>query len=207
MPPNPVCDPSAPPPARPIQFDELPEDLASRIAADAEPLSYLAAFLDCGTHQPDAPASGTDFTEALKSALPADLIGVAALGVAGGMESNYELTQYQRRARQYGFSADWIAEVSAMGPDPRHTRLDSRQRAVRELAEAVLADGGRGARPAFERVLSLLDPGEAVGVLLLIGQYIAHAYVANALELTDPTGATEPTEHVRQGHGRGGLNH
>lgn len=161
---------------------ELPEPLAERLAPRMQRLGYLGAFFAYAAHQPDALAGFIDFTESLKKTLPVDLAEVVALSVAGALHSGYELAQHKRLATRLGLADEWVGAVLDGPPDV----LDAAQTAVRDLTSAVLAHGGHRARPPFERVVNLLGPADAIGVLLLIGRYVAHAHVANTLELTDP---------------------
>lgn len=166
-----------------VGVHELPEPLAERLAPRMQRLGYLGAFFAYAAHQPDALAGFIDFTESLKKALRVDLAEVVALSVAGALHNDYELAQHKRLAARFEFTEDWVGAVLDGRPDV----LDATQTAVRELTSAVLANGGHGARAPFERVVNLLGPADGVAVLLLISRYVAHAHIANTLELTDPT--------------------
>lgn len=175
-------------PLEPVSPVYLPESLRGRLGARIQRLGYLGAFFGYTAHQPDALAGFVDFTEALKAALPDDLTEVVALTVASQLGNEYERSQHVRLARRLGFDAEWIDELTTPAKPHGESRLDERQQAARRLALAMLADGGHGASPRLIDAVKALGDSDAVGVLLLVGRYVAHGYISNALELTDPRG-------------------
>lgn len=167
----------------PIEPQQLTAALAERLQPRIDRLGYLGAFFAYSAHQPDALAGFIDFTESLKHALPPDVAEVVALTVAARLRNEYELSQHERLSVRLGYPGEWVRAAR----DGHDQLLDIPQRSVRNLACAVLEDSGLGARPAFERAVDVLGSTAAIGILLLIGRYVAHAHIANTLELTDPT--------------------
>lgn len=166
---------------------ELPDLIATRLSRRLDRLGYLGAFFAYAAHQPEALAGFIDFTESLKTTVRPELTELVALRVATALGNTYELAQHQRLAGRYGFGVAWIG--AAQSGDV--TELGQPEGAVCEFVNIALTAGGHGSRKAFARVAELVGVEEAVGVLLLLGRYVAHAHIANVLELTDPTRGTE----------------
>ena len=168
---------------RRLTFDELDPDLRQALVAKVERLGYLGEFFAVGGHQPAATAAFQAFTEALKAALGAELTEAVALAVAAALGNDYERTQHERLSGALGFPVAWIAAATGRG-DP--AELGEAAQAARRLALAVVADYGRGAADELARTVDILGEERAVGVLLTVGRYVAHAAVANTLELAAP---------------------
>lgn len=179
---------------RRLAFDELDPALHQALAAKVERLGYLGEFFAVGGHQPAATGAFQAFTEALKSALDPELTEAVALAVASALDNDYERTQHERLAASLGFPVEWIAAAIGRG-DP--VVLGAEAAAARDLALAVVADYGRGAAPVLARVVDVLGEERAVGVLLTVGRYVAHAAVANTLELAAPVDGVVATEAAR----------
>jgi len=179
----------------PVEPSALDAALAARLSARMDRLGYLGAFFAYAAHQPAALAGFVDFTESLKGALPDGLSEVVALASATRLANEYELAQHIRRARVLGFSDQWIAEAtgrdessSEMGTHTHCAHLSDDELAARDLTHCVLRDAGHGSSSSFDVVVGQLGAQAAMGVLLLIGRYVAHACVANTLGLTSPVG-------------------
>lgn len=170
-------------PVRRLRYEELDPALQSVLQAKVERLGYLGEFFAVGGHQPAATAAFQEFTEALKSALPTELSETVALTVASALGNDYERSQHEQLARALGFSDTWIA--GAQGKADAGT-LGTGALAARQLALAVLKDMGRAAAPSLENLVDIVGESVAVGVLLTIGRYVAHAVVANTLDLAPP---------------------
>lgn len=175
---------------RRLRFEELAPELQDALRAKVDRLGYLGEFFSVGGHQPAATAAFQNFTESLKQALPPELTEVVALSVASSLGNAYERTQHEQLAASLGFPVGWIAAAVGSG-DP--AELSREARAARELALAVVDGYGRGARPALERAVDVLGEERAVGVLLTVGRYVAHAAVANTLELAAPVDGVVPS--------------
>ena len=168
-----------------LALDELAPELREKLRPRVARLGYLGEFFACAGHQPDALAGFVDFTEALKEALPARLTQLLALSVAGELGNAYERHQHERLALRLGLERAWIAAVNAR--DPEHASgLDATDRAAQSLALAVVRRGGRGVSRELEAVVERVGAELAVGVLLVIGRYLAHAAFVNALEIRPP---------------------
>lgn len=168
---------------RRLGFDELDPELKDALRAKVDRLGYLGEFFAVGGHQPAATAAFQHFTEALKQALPHELTEAVALSVASALGNAYEQVQHERLAATQGFSVEWIAAVVGDG-DP--SALSEEARAARQLALAVVEGYGHGAAGELARAVDVLGEAHAVGVLLTVGRYVAHAVIANTLELAAP---------------------
>ena len=187
--------PSEPRALRPAELTNLDPALSARLTPRIERLGYLGAFFAYAAHQPAALTGFVDFTESLKDSLPDGLAEVVALAAATVHRNEYELVQHVRRARVLGFSDQWIAEAtgrdessSEMGTHTHCAHLSDDELAARDLTHCVLRDAGHGSSSSFDVVVGQLGAQAAMGVLLLIGRYVAHACVANTLGLTSPVG-------------------
>jgi len=170
-------------PVRRFGYEELDPVLQNVLRSKVERLGYLGEFFAVGGHQPEATAAFQEFTEALKAALPPDLSEVVALSVASALGNDYERSQHEQLARTLGFSDTWIAAAEGKA-DP--APLGEGAQLARDLALAVLGTMGRGAGDAMERLIAVVGEAPAVGVLLTVGRYVAHAVVANTLGLQPP---------------------
>ncbi len=168
-----------------LALAELAPDLREKLRARVARLGYLGEFFACAGHQPAALAGFVDFTEALKEALPARLTQLLALSVAGELGNDYERNQHERLALRLGLERVWIAAVNAR--DPEHAiGLDATDRAAQALALAIVRRGGRGVARELDAVVECVGAEVAVGVLLVVGRYLAHAAFVNALEIRPP---------------------
>jgi len=168
---------------RRLTFDELQPDLQDVLRPKVDRLGYLGEFFAVAGHQPAATAAFQRFTESLKDALPAELSETVALTVASFLGNDYERSQHEQLASTLGFSEAWIAAAEGRGPA---STLSKAAAAARNLAMAVLDDMGHGAHSALERLCDIVGEEAAVGVLLTVGRYVAHAVVSNTLELAAP---------------------
>jgi alkylhydroperoxidase family enzyme len=168
-----------------LALDALAPELREKLAPRVARLGYLGEFFACAGHQPEALAGFVDFTEALKDALPPRLAELLALSVAGELGNDYERNQHERLARRLGLTRTWIAAVNERDPEAA-AALAPTDRAVQRLALASVRRGGRGVTPELEAVVALAGAAQAVGILLSISRYAAHALFANALEIRPP---------------------
>ena len=168
-----------------LGLDELPPALAEKLRPRVARLGYLGEFFACAGHQPAALAGFVDFTEALKQALPERITQLCALSVAGELGNDYERNQHERLALRLGLERTWIAAVNRRDPDSG-VELDATERAVQRLALEAVRSGGRGTAAQVEDVVGRVGAEQAVGILLVIARYVAHALVVNALEIRPP---------------------
>jgi alkylhydroperoxidase family enzyme len=171
---------NAPIPPADMLSDSLSTALAPRVAR----LGYLGGFFAVCARQPDALESFVAFTESLKRSVPGDLTEIVALCVATLLENEYEHAQHVALCRRTGMSEDWIRAVTA--GDVTSSRLTPQQRAVLRLSAAVVRNAGHRSREELEAVITECGPDLAVGIVLLIARYIAHAHAANLFGLVDP---------------------
>jgi alkylhydroperoxidase family enzyme len=165
-----------------LEMDDLPAALADALRPRVQRLGYLGEFFKCAANAPDALLAFNRFTEALKEALPERTTEVVALTVATRLDNAYERHQHERLCRRLGFADDWIRAVQALRPEA----LAGAERAVQALVLAVLAQHGHGVQPQLEAVIDALGAPAAVAVLLVIGRYVTHSLVVNALALRPP---------------------
>lgn len=136
-------------------------------------------FFRYSAHQADA------FTEAVKTALRADLSEVIALTEASRKYNEYERNQHQRLARKLGFATEWILDLCGAEAEPES--LDAGQQAVRDLAIAMVDDS-----PPTRTSLDADAPGHRLPALAG-----GHKGVADpdriALRLADQPGRRELT--------------
>ena len=159
---------------RRIGFDDLDPALQEVLRARVERLGYFGEFFQCAAHQPEALVSLSALTEQLRGALPDDVAEIVALTVATVTSNDYERHQHERLSLKLGLSEEWVRSVVALeeGGIVQRTVLD------------LLRDHGRGAD--VDALATEHGDAFAVGVLLLIGRYLMHSTVVNALGLAPP---------------------
>jgi alkylhydroperoxidase family enzyme len=168
-----------------VDFERLPAELAAALQPRARRLGYLGEFFRCAAHQPAALLSFMRFTDDLKGALPDNLTEVVALTVAAWMGNAYERNQHEHLCRKLGLADEWIRAVNALQPDVS-AALEENERRVQRLALAVLEGRGHGVQAQLDAVIAGLGAAQAMAVLMLIGRYVTHAFIVNALELAPP---------------------
>jgi alkylhydroperoxidase family enzyme len=168
-----------------LTFEQLAPAVQQVLDARVKRLGYLGEFFRCAGHQPDILVPFMEMTEALKRALPDRLTEVGALTVATMMANDYERHQHERLSRKLGFGEAWVAAVERLEPHAE-TDLNEAERAVQRLVIAILDRRGRGVAAELDAVIDLIGTGQAIAVLFLIGRYLTHAVIVNALELAPP---------------------
>lgn len=168
-----------------LSFDELAPSAQRVLEARVKRLGYLGEFFRCAGHQPDILVPFMEMTEALKKALPDRLTEVGALTVATVMANDYERHQHERLSRKLGFGEAWVAAVETLQPDTAEGMSDE-ERAVQRLVIAAIERRGRGVAAELEAVIALIGANKAIAVLFLIGRYLTHAVIVNALALAPP---------------------
>lgn len=168
-----------------LTFDQLVPAVQSVLDSRVRRLGYLGEFFRCTGHQPDILVPFMEMTEALKHALPDRLTELGALTVASVMRNAYELHQHERLSRKLGFGEDWIAAVEQLAPDAAPSLSDG-ERAVQRLIIAAIEQRGHDVGPMLEAVIDHIGPDQAIAVLFLVGRYLTHAVIVNALSLTPP---------------------
>jgi alkylhydroperoxidase family enzyme len=168
-----------------LEMAELAPQVQETLAARVKRLGYLGEFFICSGHNPDVLVSFMEMTEALKEALPDKLTEVGALTVAGAMGNAYERNQHERLSEKLGFGRDWVVAVNKLDPEAPGP-LSQEERAVQRLALDVVARKGHHVEDDLETLLDRVGPEQAMAVLFLIGRYVMHAYIVNALNLAPP---------------------
>lgn len=165
-----------------LHMDELPAALAEALRPRVERLGYLGEFFQCAAHAPDALLAFDVFTAALKRALPDRVTEVVALTVATRLGNAYERHQHEQLCRRLGFAPVWIRAVEDLQPDA----LGGAEGTVQRLALAMLDRQGRDVGAELDAVIDALGAPAAMAVLLVVGRYVTHSLVVNALGLQPP---------------------
>jgi alkylhydroperoxidase family enzyme len=168
-----------------LSFDELPPRVREQLASKVARLGYLGEFFRCAAHQPSALLSFMRFTDDLKEALPDDVTEVVALCVAVLLQNDYERHQHERLCRKLGFSDDWIRAACAREANAE-TALAPELRRAKALARAVVLRQGHGVEVELAAAVKAFGPAQAIAILLLVGRYVTHGLVVNALALAPP---------------------
>jgi len=165
--------------------EQLPAEVAELLRPRVERLGYLGEFFRCAAHQPAALVSFMTFTEDLKKALPDRLTEIVALTVATELDNDYERHQHERLCLKLGYDEQWIRDIERREPAGARS-LTPAERAVQALTVAVLRRHGKGTTGELETVVTHTCAAQAMAVLMLIGRYVTHALIVNALNLAAP---------------------
>jgi alkylhydroperoxidase family enzyme len=168
-----------------LSQQELHPDLEAFLRPRIERLGYLGEFFQCTAHQPQALLSFLEFTDHLKHALPNNLTEVVSLSVAQLMDNSYERVQHERLSLKLGFGENWLREVLSLSANGKGT-LSEREVLVQRLVVAVINRKGHDTTRELEAVIQSIGPAMTIAVLMLIGRYVSHAMIANALSLAAP---------------------
>jgi alkylhydroperoxidase family enzyme len=168
----------------PLDLADLPDDLREHLEPRFRRLGYLGDFFRYCGHQPAALLHFDKFTEALKQALPADLTETVSLTVATAAGNDYERVQHERLSRKLGFTDEWIGALTGKEPDPEG--LAAEQSDARALALAMAGGDWDRAASRLADLSARVGQERAVGVLMLVGRYLAHAAISNTLHLAVP---------------------
>jgi alkylhydroperoxidase family enzyme len=168
-----------------LEMAQLAPQVQECLAPRVERLGYLGEFFKCAGHNPDVLVHFMEMTEALKKALPDRLTEAVSLTVAGVMGNDYERYQHERLSQKLGFGIEWIAAVNRLDPEMPGP-MNEDDRAVQRLAMSVIDRRGREVDRELDAVIGRIGPQQAMAVLFLIGRYVLHAYVVNALKLKPP---------------------
>jgi len=168
-----------------LSYEQLSPRLQSLLKSKVERLGYLGEFFQCTGHQPDILASFLEMTDHLKSALDDRWTELGALTVASFMDNHYELFQHERLSRKLGFDAQWIAAVEKLDPDgvPEFSGAD---RAAQKFALVLLEHKGTDASAELETLIEAIGPDQAIAFIFLVGRYMSHAMIVNALKIQPP---------------------
>jgi alkylhydroperoxidase family enzyme len=168
-----------------LSREKLHPELEAFLQPRIERLGYLGEFFQCTAHQPEALLSFLEFTDHLKHALPNNLTEVVSLTVAQLMNNRYERVQHERLSLKLGFGEDWLREVLSLFGDGGG-QLSEQEVLVQRLVVAAINRNGHDVTPELEPVVRSLGPAMTIAVLMLVGRYVSHALIANALNLAAP---------------------
>jgi hypothetical protein len=173
-----------------LEMDELAPAVRQALGPRVKRLGYLGEFFKCAGHAPDVLLPFMTMTDALKEALPDRMTEIGALAVAAAMGNDYERHQHERLSEKLGFGREWVAAAIA-GPDSNSrpgadSPLSPEERAVQRLAVAMVERRGHGVEAELEAVVDAIGAGPAMAMLFLIGRYVTHSFIVNALALAPP---------------------
>lgn len=168
-----------------LEMEQLEATLAEALRPRVERLGYLGEFFKCTGHQPAALRSFMEFTETSKAGLPKNLVELVALTVAGIAGNKYERHQHERLCLKLGFTRDWVAAVNGLAPDTAKG-LDDNERAVQRLVIGMVERNGHGVRAELEAAIGAIGHAQVIAVMMVVGRYVTHALIVNALELAPP---------------------
>jgi hypothetical protein len=168
-----------------LGMEQFPADLADYLQPRVARLNYLGELFQVAGHAPRVLLTFMQFTEALKQALPDRYAEVAVLTTATLMQNFYERNQHERLCIRLGFGREWVGEVERMQPDVA-VLMSGPERAAQRYTMAAVQTSGLQAQQAFDEVVALLPPEQAVALSMLIGRYITHALVVNTFQLHPP---------------------
>jgi alkylhydroperoxidase family enzyme len=168
-----------------LALADLPAELVSILLPRVERLGYLGEFFQAAGHQPALLTAFHDFSETGKGALGERLTEVVALTVAKAAGNLYELHQHERLSVRLGYGREWITAVERLSPASDDT-LTLEERDVQALALVLVQGRGDGARDNVDRVARRYGPEVAVAVLFMVGRYLVHGLIVNALGLAPP---------------------
>jgi alkylhydroperoxidase family enzyme len=165
--------------------EQLHPDLQAYLRPRIERLGYLGEFFQCAGHQPEALLSFLEYTDHLKHALPNNLTEIVSLTVAQIMNNSYERVQHERLSLKMGFGENWLREVLTLKGDGQ-AHMSEQEVLVQRLTMAAINRRGHDITAELEPVVRSVGPAMSIAVLMLVGRYLSHAIIANALNLPPP---------------------
>jgi alkylhydroperoxidase family enzyme len=168
-----------------LSRENLHPDLQAYLQPRIERLGYLGEFFQCAGHQPEALLSFLEYTDHLKHALPNNLAEIVSLTVAQLMNNGYERNQHERLSLKLGFGEDWLREVLTLQGNGSGN-LSEQEVMVQRLAMAAINRKGHHITAELEPVIRSIGPAMSIAVLMLVGRYLSHAIIVNALDLAPP---------------------
>jgi len=167
-----------------LSFHELDAALAEALRPRVDRLGYLGEFFQRTAHQPEALRAFVAFTEAARAAVPVPLAEVVALTVSTALGNDYERNQHQRLAVREGLSRAWVEQIGRLAPE--RAELSAAERAAQRYVLDALASHGDTASGALDALVDEIGVAGAVGVMFVMGRYLAHAVIVNSLGLAPP---------------------
>jgi hypothetical protein len=84
-----------------------------------------------------------------------------------------------------GFGENWLREVLTLKADGTG-RMSEKEVLIQRLAMAAINRKGHHITAELEPVIRSVGPAMSIAVLMLVGRYLSHAIIANALDLAPP---------------------
>ena len=169
---------------RPLDFEELAPELQMLLAPRVARLGYLGGFFRCAGHQPEALAHFIRYTEALKDALPNELVETVALTAATILGNDYERNQHERLCISLGFGEHWVSCVERAASGGDTSALKSDVAACSAYVKAALSAGDP--ERALGALVAAVGEADAVGIALTAARYVAHALVVRSFGIEPP---------------------
>jgi hypothetical protein len=168
-----------------LEFDELEPRLAAALRARVERLGYLGEFFRVLGHQPKALTGFVEFTEAAKAGVDKKTIELLALTVASCLGNAYERHQHERLSVRLGFGRDWVAAVEQLEPEIAPL-LQEQERALQRFALDSVRSNGKQSPKGYDEVVRTHGIEASIAILMVLGRYVAHAFLVNTLRLEPP---------------------
>jgi alkylhydroperoxidase family enzyme len=168
-----------------VPYEEFDAGLKEALRPKVERLGYCGEIWQIGANMPKSMLSFCNLTEDLKDEMPAKVVELVALTVAGVMGNVYERNQHERLADKLGYGRDWIAAVNKLEGDTAEG-LSEDERKIQKFVIATIYRRGQDCTALFDDMARAVGPKTAVGVLMSVGRCIMHAIFVNALELEPP---------------------
>jgi hypothetical protein len=165
--------------------ENLHPDLQAYLRPRIDRLGYLGEFFQCAGHQPEALLSFLEYTDHLKHALPNNLTEIVSLTVAQLMNNSYERVQHERLSLKLGFEEEWLREVLTLKGDGKG-RMSELEVLVQRLSMVAITRKGHHITAELEPVIRSIGPPMSIAILMLVGRYLSHAIISNALNLAPP---------------------
>ena len=169
----------------PIELDELDERLVSMLTPAVERLGYFGEFFGYFGQTPDVLIEFMELTGSCKKLLPDDINELLALVVCSRLGGDYERIQHERLCEKLGFDRDWVGVLTGVR-SASDVEFTAAQSACRELAEKVVATGGRDVAQQLEKVVDLLGATKALAVLWQISRFSMICMLTNSLSMQLP---------------------
>jgi len=168
-----------------LATSQLDPGLQEILKPTIERLGYLGEFFSVAGHVPGGVQAFMQYTGAVKAPLSDRQNEVLALSVCTALGGDYERIQHERLSHRLGFGEAWIAAAEGRaGSEPSALAAD--ERALRELALAMVARHGEQCGTEIRAVVAAIGHAKAVAALLQITRFVAIAMMCNALVLQLP---------------------
>ena len=168
-----------------LGFSAIPASLQQELRPAVDRLGYFGEFFQVIAGVPDAVGSFMAFTKAVKAPLDDAENEVIALAVCSALGDRYERVQHERLSVRLGLAPEWVAAAEGRA-GANASLLDTGQRALRDLALAIVARRGTECTAEVRAVSDLLGSTKAAAALLQTTRFMTIATLCNALQLNLP---------------------